>query len=813
MAMLQDLRFALRMVRRNPGFSAAAIFIVALGIAATCIVFSFAEAAVFRTLPYRNPSRLVSVTMTDIKAPEEGGWVSAPVLMNWNRNGRKVGGFAVSHWASETMVGAGEPVQLFVDTVSQEAFPILGVSAILGRTFAASDYRSAGLAPVVLSYALWQTRFDGSQDALARSILLDGARYHVVGVMPPGFLMPGSGIPAVCWLPLIFSQKQKADAQDRGWEAWGRLNSNVSIKQAQAALSVLTKQLMNEPAAKPASEWCIEVTPLIHNVVEQWRSALILLLGAVAFLLAIACVNAANLLLVHANSRQKEIAVRVAVGANRKRVIRQLLTESAVLGVFAGGLGVSMAHWGILLEMNLLPPDFRFHTGNFQQMGINSIVLTVTLVTSIVVGIIFGLAPALHASSINLTESLKESGASATSGRGRAKVQSTFVIAEVALSLVLLIGAGLLLRSFLKLQGVYLGFNPNQLLTMQVLLPQYQYPKKRQQVAAYEQLLEKVKSLPGVQSSAFATPLPLNGIHASVELPAQPGIANLSGSEPWGCGTEMVSAQYFETMAIPVLSGRAFTEQDAQGGDPVAIVNEAFAHRYWPGQNPVGKRIFLAYPKPKPVMRIVGLVGNTRDNELWGAPEPMLYYPYKQFMFAAFAGTVIAKTRTPASIAVAMEKLIHSADPQAPISQIETMDQVLSGARAGDRFYLLLVGVFALLALVLAAAGIASTVSYAVSQRRHEIGIRMALGAERSTIIGLVIGEILWLALIGVAVGVAGALALTRFVASQLHGIAATDPLTFVAVSMLLFAVCLLASLVPAIRATSISPAETLRTV
>jgi putative ABC transport system permease protein len=375
-----------------------------------------------------------------------------------------------------------------------------------------------------------------------------------------------------------------------------------------------------------------------------------------------------------------------------------------------------------------------------------------------------------------------------------------------------LIGAGLLLRSFLKLQGVRLGFNPNRVLTMRVLLPKYQYPMKSQRLGTYQRLLEKIKTLPGVQS-AFVVPLALDGIKATVAMPVQPGMANPDHSESLYAVFHAISSGYFKTMGIPLLRGREFTSRDTQKSVPVAIVNEAFAGKYWPGQNPVGKEIFDDYPKPKPVTRIVGLVGNVRDNSLWGPPDAVIYHPYTQYMFADFAGTLVTKTRTPSSTAVAMQKAIHSVDPDAPISQIRTMDQVLARNRAGNRFYLLLVGVFALLALVLAAVGITSAVSYAVSQRRHEIGIRLALGAERGAILHMMMSQILKLALIGIAVGIGGSLVLTRFVSSQLHGVTAIDPLTFAAVSLLLLAVCLLASFIPAIRATSINPADTLRTV
>lgn len=807
--MLQDLCFGLRILRRNPAFSAAAIFIVALGIAATCVILSFAEAAVFRALPYRDPSRLVSVTIPDPKAGDAGGAVSVPVFLSWREHARQIGQFAVTKYGNPILVGGSEPQEVFAESVSQGGFRTLAVPPILGRSFSPSDYKSDAAPVAILSYGTWQSLFNSRHEVVGRSVLLDGVSTTIIGVMPPGFLTPESfGTPCADWTPATFTAKDRSDLEDKYLMVWGRLNSEVSIQQAQAALGALANQVMNPPGAKQTSNWRVEVTPLIHNVVKQWRSALIMLFSAVGFLLATSCVNLANLLLARAGRRQKEIALRVAVGATRGRVIRQLLTESALLGCFGGGLGTFIAHWAIKLEGHFLPAWF-FDTANFQQMGIDSAVLLVTVAVSIVSGIIFGTAPALHASKVNLVQSLKES---PTLGRGRAKVQTALVIAEVALSLVLLVGAGLLLRSFLKLEGVHPGFNSHEVLTMGVPLPQYQYHKKSQQIAAYREILVKIESLPGVQSAAFVTPLPLTGINGTITIPAQPSMANPDHSQNLYAVLHAVSPGYFKAMGIPLLRGRTFTAQDNHSAERFAMVNEAFAHLYWPGQNAVGKEFFKQYPKTKPVTRVIGVVGNTKESDLWGPPAPVVYWDYAQQLFAAFAGTVIAKTRTPASTAVAMEKVVHSVDPQAPISQIRTMDEVLAGARAGDRFYLLLVGVFAVLALILAAVGIASTVSYAVSQRRHEIGIRMALGAERSVILRLVIGETLWLVLIGVAVGVAGSLALTRFVASQLYGVTATDPLTFIAVSALFTAVCLVATFIPAIRATSINPAETLRT-
>lgn len=646
---------------------------------------------------------------------------------------------------------------------------------------------------------------------IGKPVLLSGVGTTIVGVMPRGFLTPESfGGPSTDdWTPYIFTPKEESDIRSSYLQVWGRLNAEVSIRQAQAALTALCNQVMSPRGSKQTSIWRVEVTPLMNGVVNQWSQALILLAGAVAFLLAIACSNVANLLLARASNRQKEIAVRIALGANRRRVVRQLLTESCVLGVLGGGLGILMASGGIRLERLFLPAWFR--SPNFEQMGIDSTVLIATVITSAIVGIIFGVLPALHTSNVNLVDTLKEGGAAATPGYRRARTQSAFLVVEVASSMVLLIGAGLLMRSFLKLQGVRLGFNPNQILTARVSLPEYRYPKVGEQIAAFGQLLEKIGSLPGVQSSAFVTPLPLCGINGTITIHSQPGLANPDHSGNLYAVLHSVSSGYFSAMSIPLLSGRAFSAQDRQHSQPVAIVNEAFARRYWPGQNPIGKVIFKNYPDPKTEFRVIGVVGNIREDGLWGPPSPTLYRPYTQFMFAAFAGTLIAKTRTPPSTALAVQKVIHTFAPETPVSHVEMMSDVVARNRGQDRFYLVLVGVFALLALVLAAAGVASAVSYAVSRRTHEVGIRMALGAGRSSVLFLVMGQTLRVVAVGIALGAVASLLLTRFIASQLYGIRATDPLTFVSVAFFLGLVSIFASIVPATQATCVDPAEMLR--
>ncbi|MEJ2009219.1 MAG: ABC transporter permease [Acidobacteriota bacterium] len=809
--LFQDLRYGLRQLRRNPGFSAGAIIVASLGMAATCIVFSFADAAVFRALPYKNVSRLVAVGMTDLKNNPNWNGVPIPVFLNWREHAKDVVQLGASHQVlGKTLVGGTEPAVVFDYAVSEGLFDLLGVRPILGRSFLPTDYNAGGPHAILLSYDMWQRFFNGQVSAVGRNVTLDGVGYTIVGVMPPGSPLPGTSDWARnCWTPLIFNSKEKSDIHNFSLAVWGRLKSGASSGKAQAALSTLALQVMSAAGVRNEANWRVEVTPLRQRVINRWRSILILLLGAVGLLLVIACANVASLLLARARSRNKEIAVRTAIGASRTRVVRQLLTESVILGGMAGALGILLAHWGIMLERHLLPE--RLRATSLQSIGLDPRVVAATLVVSLIVGVTFGLVPALYTSKVDLVGSLSAGG-----GRGNLRwrgrnAQSIFVVAEVALSLALLMGAGLMLRSFLKLEGVHAGLDPHEVLTLRIFLPQYFYHKPEDRVAAYRRLLRRIKPLPGVQSVGLVAPLPLAGVDATLGMPVQPGMADVHGSAKLDVGFHAVSPGYFSAMGIPLLRGRDFNAQDTRNSEKVAIVDKAFADRYWPGQDPIGKELFPAYPKSTPVVHVVGEVGSVRDLSLAENPRPQIYNPYTQYFLAAFAGTLVIKTPSRASIAVGIAKTVHSVEPEAPVSRIETMRQVLGQSIAQKRLYLAMVCVFAALALVLAGAGVASTVSYLASRQKHEIGIRMALGAQRSDVLKMVVWQGLKVALAGVILGIAGALALTRFLASMLYGVTPTDPFTFIAVSLILIAVAVLACYIPARRAVEVDPMVALR--
>ncbi|HET7101626.1 MAG TPA: ABC transporter permease, partial [Terriglobia bacterium] len=622
--LVQDIRYALRQLRRNPGFSATTIIVAALGIAATCVVFSFADAAVFRALPYKNVSRLVAVEMTDLKNNPDWNGVPAPVYLNWREHAEGVVRLGASHsMMGKTLVGGAEPAVVFDYAVSEGLLDLLGVRPILGRGFIPADYTGTGPRAIMLSYDLWQRLFDGQAGAVGRNVTLDGVGYSIVGVMPPGSPLPGeSNWASVCWTPLTFNAEDKTSIHKLSLAVWGRLDSSASTAQAQAALGTLAQQVINAAGEQKTSNWRVAVTPLRESVIKRWRSILLVLLGAVGLLLVISCANIAGLLLARAQSRNKEIAVRAAIGASRLRVVRQLLTESLILGVLGGGLGILLARWGITLVRALLPERLRAVT--FAGLGVDARVLAATLAASVLVGIAFGFIPAIYASRVNLVGTLTGGAARPVSRRWRWNTQSMLVVAELALSLTLLTGAGLMLRSFLKLEGVHPGLDPNQVLTAQVFLPKYLYQKPEDQVAAYQNLLRKVKTLPGVQGASLVAPLPLAGVNASLRMPAQPGMANVHHNGELGVGFHAVSTGYFSVMGIPLLHGRSFTDQDTRDSEKVAIVDKTFADRFWPGQNPVGKLLYPAYPKTLPVVHVVGEVGSVRDLSLAADPRPQI---------------------------------------------------------------------------------------------------------------------------------------------------------------------------------------------
>ncbi|MFZ1112860.1 MAG: ABC transporter permease [Candidatus Acidiferrales bacterium] len=818
--LLQDLRYALRMLLKSPGFAAVAVLTLALGIGANAAIFSIVDAVLLRPLPFKNPSRLVMLWegLPEIGYPKIEG--SAPDIVLYEREQKSfdaVGAFQNKDF--DISGGSGEPERITASRVSASTFPLLGVSPLLGRTYTRAEDESRAKV-VVLSYGLWQRRYAGDRGILGRTVDLDREPYTVLGVMPRNFVFPvrgpeGSDRPAEVWVPISFTQTELT--------AWGmyfnnnllcRLKPGVTIAQAQAEANLIAGRLMQAyPAALlkafPNAHLRIQVTPFQSEVIGPVQTLLLVLMAAVALVLLIACANVATLLLSRAASRSREIAIRTALGASRGRLVRQMLTESLVLALAGGVLGVLIALWGTNGLLSLVPSSIPLPQG----VSVGGSVLAFVAAVCCVTAVVFGAAPAFQISASSPQSALQEGGRSGTPGRARRRLQGIFITAEFALALVLLVGAGLLVRSFAKLLDTNPGFRPDRVLTMSVPLPSRAYSKAAQIRQFYQQALERISALPGAESDGISNDLPLNGtITDAVHVEGS------TGSTP-ATRVSWVLGDYFRTMGIPVLRGRAFSPEDRPGTQLVAVISEGAAKALWPGQDPMGKRFTGAGQRN--LLTVVGIVGDVSDSTLDTKPLPHVYAPYLQVTDAQMEDTVMNVARSmniavrtagdPAALTSAVTGQIHALDPDLAIAQIRTMDQDMEVSVAGPKFNTFLLGIFSLSALFLAAIGIYGVLAYTVAQQTHEIGIRMALGAQPRDVLRLVLARGARVALVGIAIGLLAAFGLTRLMASLLYGISASDPLTFAAVAMVLFAVALLACYIPARRAMKVDPMVALR--
>ncbi|HEX8775378.1 MAG TPA: ABC transporter permease [Pyrinomonadaceae bacterium] len=804
----QDLRYGLRTLRQRPGFTFVAVLALALGIGVNTAIFSVVNTLLISPLPFRDSERLVMVWEFNRTRDRHQNVINPANFLDWREQSTSFEEMAAFRDVRVNLTGKGDPVEIPSQQTTPNLFSLLGVETIMGRSFKPEDGEPNAAPVAVISYGLWQRQFGSDPSIVGKTVTLNGTGVNIVGVLPAGFqwfIKKGSltDKPAELWMPLAFTEELRV-RRGRHMTAVARLKPGVSHAQAQAELYTIAARL-EQQYPDVNTGWGAELVPLREQFVGDVRPALYVLLGAVGFVLLIACANVANLLLARAATRHREIAIRTALGAGRWRVIRQLLTESVLLSVLGGGLGLMIAWWGTGAIVALSPSDLV----NLESVSINLPVLLFTLLVSILTGLIFGLAPALEATKLNLTESLKEGDKGGSGGTRSRRLRNAFVVAEVALALVLLASAGLMLKSFSRLQTVNPGFETERLLTMRLVLPNNKYPEDYQRTAFFRQAIERIGRLPGVQSASAVSFLPFAGIGSATRFTIEGRPAPQAGDAPT-TDVRVTDANYFRTMNIPLLQGRSFTEQEATEKRGVVIINETLARQYFAGEDPIGKRITVNMgSEPKPTV-IIGVVGDIRHVDLNSEIRPMVYWTHPELAYSSM--TIVLRTAgEPMSLAAATQREIQAIDPDQPVSDIRTMEQLLSASVARTRFNALLLALFAGLALILASVGIYGVMAYSVVQRTREIGIRIALGAEARDVVRMIVGQGMILTLVGIGLGLVAAFALTRLMSSLLFGVSATDPLTFAVVSLLLSAVAFLACYIPARRATKVDPMVALR--
>lgn len=801
--LLQDLRFGARMLLKNPAVTAIAVIALALGIGANSAIFSIVNAVLLRPLPFNDPDRLVFISETSQQVPNMS--VSFPNFVDWATQNQVFDEMAIFRGQSFNLTGGDTPERIQGAQVSASLFTTLGVTPVYGRVFVDDEDRPGGNRVVLLSERLWQRRFGSAPDMVGKDLILNGESYTVVGILPAEFQFPSPLTEMWASLGRVTDQPgMNTRGNHPGIYSVGRLKQGTSLDQARAEMNTIASRLEQEyPDTNKGNG--ILVSMLYDQVVQNIRPALLVLLGAVGFVLLIACANVANLLLARAASRQKEISIRTALGAGRLRIVRQLLTESVLLSLVGGGLGLLLAYWGVGLLISASPPGIP----RLNDAGIDLQVLGFAVGVSVLTGIVFGLAPAFQASKTDLNETLKEGGRSGASA-SRHRLRSGLVIFEVAVSLVLLIGAGLMIKSFLRLQQESPGFDPANVLSMQISLPVTKYTNEQQRRAFSQQLLERVETLPGVHSAGVINPLPMGGggwqTGFVVEgLPA-PGPGEVPSTD-----IARISADYFDVMRIRLLKGRYFTRQDTETAPRVAIVDETFANRYWPEEDPLGKRIKLGGPQStEPWLTIVGVVNHVKNYGVDQDSRVETYIPYVQSPTTGLT-LMVRADGDPTALTSAVRSRIKEVDSDLPIYNVNTMEQLLANSVAPRRLSMFLLTVFAAVALLLAAVGIYGVMSYSVTQRTHEIGVRMALGAQKGHILKQVVGHGLRLTAIGLAIGLAASFLVTGLMSSLLFGVKATDPLTFAGIPLVLAVVALVATYIPARRATKVDPMVALR--
>jgi putative ABC transport system permease protein len=807
-ALLQDIRHAARSLRASPGFTLVAVVTLALGIGANTAIFSVVNGVLLAPLPYREPARLVTVnhfypTLNNLRAP-----VSVPGFRDYSARTDLFTSAAVENGVAMNLTGGAEPERVNVSKVSGQYFSTLGVSAAVGRTLQPDEAEAGKDHVVVLTWGYWQSHFGGDKSAVGRKVTLDNQDYQIVGVMPASFRDFFSQRTDL-FMPIVFTPDQFADNRrtNEFLPFIGRLAPGVTLERAQSELHTLAVQLRTTYTQSYSPDWDLKVTALADEASRGVRSGLLILLGAVAFVLLIACANVANLQLARTAAKARDIAVRVALGASPRRLMRYLLTESVVLALVGGVVGVVLALWGVpaLLSLNggNLPPT--------AHVGVDIRVLWFALLVSLATGLLFGLAPALQMARTDLHESLKEGGRS-VGHRSSLALRRGLVISTVALALTLLIGAGLLIRSFARVVGVDPGFQPDNLLVFNVSLPQAKYPNDTVRDQVLLRINEALNTTPGVVSAGGTSNIPFGGNWSTASFNVEGYQVPANTPSPWG-DMRLITPTYFATMRAPLLAGRQFTAGDRAGAPAVCIVDEELVHRYWPHTDPIGKRITFNMLTDSSIqwIQVVGVVGHLAHEGLDAQKRVQVYFPLAQNGLP-FLGYVVRTAGDPMAALPSVRAAVRSVDPELPLANVNTMEKLIESSTGQRRFAMMLLIGFSLLAMTLASIGLYGVMSYTVSQRSRELGVRLALGADSREVLGLVLAQGLRLALAGVVIGLVAAFAVTRVMKNMLFGLSSTDPLTFVTISLLLVAVAVVASYLPALRATRVDPVVALRT-
>jgi putative ABC transport system permease protein len=812
-----DLRYGWRMLRRNPGFAAVAILTLAVGIGANAAIYSVINVVLLRPLPFSDSNRIVLIWETDANRNVQRGIASPAEFLDWREQNHVFQELAAWRTWFYSLTGSGEPEQVWGVHASGNFFRLLEVKPILGRDFLPEEEQLGHEQVVIISYAVWQRHYGGDPGIIGKSVSIDDKLYSVVGVLPRGFNLFGTSRQYDLWMPFAFDRAQ-LNRDDHSVIVFARLRPEISISQAQAEMVTILEQLKKQYPGIDQQNG-VRLVRLQDDLSRGLGPALLVLFAAVGFVLLIACANVANLMLARAASREREIAVRATLGAGRRRIVRQLLTESTLLALIGGALGIFVAYGGLHLLRAAMPAEGGYgEIPHSELIGINGPVLAFTLVVSLVTGIVFGLAPAIQISRSELYESLKEGSRGSTGGRRSYYVRSALVVSEVALSLVLLVGAGLLIRSFVLLISEDLGFKPSHVLTMQLWLPESHYAEGQPVVNFYQQVIDRVAALPGVKAAGAVNFLPLSGWTDYCDFDIA-GRATPPSGEHFTAQYRIADSRYLNAIGIPLKKGRGLESSDGPDALGVTVINEALARRYWPNEDPVGKQIrlhFAATRSPwQPQARdqwltIVGVVGDVRDLE-WGEQKTaQIYLPYVQNP-SRIMRLVVRADGDPSEVTSAVRHAIETVDANQPVTEVRTLDEFLASAVSQQRLSMLILALFAGIATLLAAVGIYGVMAYAVSQRSHEIGIRMALGAEPGDVLRMVVGDGMRLAGVGLVLGIAGSFIAVRYMESQLYGVKATDPLTFVGVAAGLAIVAFAACYFPARRATRVDPLVALR--